>query len=62
MLEFLEWTGDMELEPVWAFYAGCSLYTKGNEGVLYLKDRMGEVVQDALNELEYCIGDINTTY
>lgn len=52
----------MELEPVLAIYAGYSLYIKGMEGVSYPKDRMGEVVQDALNELEYCMGDINTTY
>ena len=52
----------MELEPVLAMYAGYLLYIKGTKGVSYPTDRMGEVVQDALNELEYCMGDINTTY
>ena len=51
----------MELEPILAIYAGCSLYINGTEGVSYPKDRMGEVVQDALDELEYCTGDANTT-
>ena len=52
----------MELEPVLAIYAGYSINIKGPEGVSYPKDRMEEVVQDALNELEYCMGGIDTTY
>lgn len=53
--EFLEWTEDMELKPVLAIYAGHPLYIKGTDVVSYLKDRMGEVVQDALSELKYCM-------
>ena len=62
LLEFLKWTEDMQLKPVLAIYAGYSLYIKGAKGVSYPEDRMGQVVQDALNELEYCMGNLNTIY
>lgn len=62
LLEFLEWTEDMELEPVLAIYAGFSLDIWGQEGTSFPEDLMGDVVQDALYELEYCMGDVTTHY
>ncbi|KAL1982903.1 hypothetical protein VTN96DRAFT_755 [Rasamsonia emersonii] len=62
LLEFLEWTEDLGMEPVLAVYAGFSLDIWGQEGTSYPEDRMDEIVQDILNELEYCMGDVNTHY
>ena len=58
LLEFLEWSEDMKAEPVLAVYAGYSL--KGahvNPGA-----DLEPFVQEALEEIEYVIGDTNTTW
>jgi alpha-N-arabinofuranosidase len=58
LLEFLEWCEDMKAEPVLAVYAGYSL--KGihiNPGA-----DLEPFVQEALEEIEYVTGDINTTW
>jgi len=58
LLEFLEWAEDMNAEPVLAVYAGYSL--KGmhiNPG-----PDLEPFVQEALEEIEYVIGDTNTTW
>jgi alpha-L-arabinofuranosidase len=58
LLEFLEWCEDMKAEPVLAVYAGYSL--KGmhvNPGA-----DLEPFVQDALDEIEYVIGDTNTKW
>ena len=62
LLEFLEWCEDMSIEPVLAVYAGFSLDIYGQAGASFPPDRMNDVLQDALNELEYCMGDVSTTY
>jgi alpha-N-arabinofuranosidase len=58
LAEFLMWCDDMKAEPVLAVYAGYSL--KGmhvNPGA-----DLEPFVQDALEEIEYVIGDTNTTW
>jgi alpha-N-arabinofuranosidase len=58
LLEFLEWTEDLKIEPVLAVYAGYSL--KGvhiNPG----KD-LEPYVQDALDEVEYVTGGVDTKW
>jgi alpha-N-arabinofuranosidase len=58
LLEFLEWCEDMKAEPVLAVYAGYSL--KGahvNPGT-----DLEPFVQDALDEIEYVMGDAKTTW
>ena len=58
LLEFLQWAEDMQAEPVLAVYAGYSL--KGmhvNPG-----PDLEPFVQDALDEIEYVIGDTNTKW
>ncbi|HEU6447212.1 MAG TPA: alpha-L-arabinofuranosidase C-terminal domain-containing protein [Verrucomicrobiae bacterium] len=58
LLEFLNWCEDMNAEPVLAVYAGYSLnHTHINPG-----DDLKPFVQDALDEIEYVIGDTNTTW
>ena len=57
LLEFLEWTEDMGAEPVLAVYAGYSLQGDHIDAGPLLKP----YVDDALNEIEYIIGD-TTTY
>jgi len=60
-LEFLEWTEDMEIEPVLGVYAGYSLDVYGSGGTSFPPDQMPAVVQEAIDEIEYAIGSINTT-
>ncbi|KAF2149048.1 glycoside hydrolase family 51 protein [Myriangium duriaei CBS 260.36] len=62
LLEYLEWTEAMEIDPVLAVYSGFSLDVWGQNGASYPPDRMAEIVQDALDELEYCMGDTSTKY
>jgi alpha-N-arabinofuranosidase len=52
----------MEMEPVLAVYAGFSLDGYGQEGTSYPPKRMQEVIQEALDELEYCMGSVSTKY
>jgi len=58
LLEFLEWCEDMNAEPVLAVYAGYSL---GQDHVKAGPD-LEPFVQEALDEIEYVIGDTNTTW
>ena len=62
LLEFLEWTEALNIERVLAIYAGYSLSLNGAEGASYPESAMGEVLQSALDELEYCMGDVSTPY
>ncbi len=56
LLEFLEWCEDMDAEPLLAVYAGYSLSGDHVDGGPLLKP----YVDDALDEIEYVIGDTNT--
>lgn len=58
LLEYLEWCQDLHMEPVLAVYAGYSLRHQ------YIKPgpALAPYVQDALQEIEYVIGDTNTTW
>ncbi|MEO7932609.1 MAG: alpha-L-arabinofuranosidase C-terminal domain-containing protein [Chthoniobacterales bacterium] len=58
LLEFLQWCEDMKAEPVLAVYAGYSL--QGD----YIKagPELEPFVKEALDEIEYVIGDTNTTW
>jgi alpha-N-arabinofuranosidase len=58
LLEFLEWCEDMKAEPVLAVYAGYSLQgAHVNPG-----HDLEPFVQEALEEIEYVIGDTNTAW
>jgi alpha-L-arabinofuranosidase len=52
LLEYLEWTEDMDIIPVLAVYSGFSLSIWGQDGDTFPPDRMNEILQDALDELE----------
>jgi alpha-N-arabinofuranosidase len=58
LLEFLEWCEDLHMQPLLAVYAGYSMHqqhvTPGPD--------LNPYVQDALDEIEYVIGDTNTTW
>ena len=62
LLEYLDWTEAMNMEPVLAVYAGFSLSVWGQAGPSYPPDMMDQIVQDALDELEFCMGDVDTQY
>jgi len=58
LLEFLEWCEDMNAEPLLGVYAGYSL--RG----MYVKPGpdLEPYVQEALEEIEYVIGDVSTKW
>jgi alpha-L-arabinofuranosidase len=56
-LEFLEWCEDMEMEPVMAIYAGYSL-----DGNSVPENYMDQVLQAALDQIEYAVGSTSTTW
>ena len=58
LLEFLEWTEDLKVEPVLAVYAGYSLQH------VYIKPGkdLEPYVQAALDEVEYATGDASTKW
>ena len=50
------------MEPVLAIYSGYSLDINGLEGQSFPEEYMSIVLQEALDELEYCMGDRSTHY
>ena len=58
LLEFLEWCEDLKMEPVLAVYAGYSLMQEHVDPGPALEP----YVQDALDEIEYVIGDANSKW
>ena len=58
LLEFLEWCEDMKAEPLLAVYAGYSL--EGEH--VKAGPELEPFVKEALDEIEYVIGDTNTTW
>lgn len=57
LLEFLLWCEDMGAEPILGVYAGYSL----NKTYIAAGPNLTPYVQDALDEIEYVIGDAATT-
>lgn len=58
LLEFLEWTEDLNIEPVLAVYAGYSL--KG--AYVNAGPALAPYVQDSLDEIEFVIGGTDTPW
>lgn len=58
LLEFLEWTEDLKVEPVLAVYAG---YALKHDYIKPGKD-LEPYVQAALDEVEYTTGDVSTKW
>ncbi len=58
LLEFLEWCEDLKMQPVLAVYAG---YSMAQEHVNPGHD-LDPYVQDALDEIEYVTGSVNTKW
>lgn len=58
LLEFLEWCEDLKMEPLLAVYAGYTLKGDHLDAGPFLKP----FVDDALDEIEYVTGDINTKW
>ena len=58
LLEFLEWCEDMQAEPVLAVYAGYSL--RGDH--VKAGPDLDPFVQEALEEIEYVVGNTRTTW
>ncbi len=58
LLEFAEWCEDLDMEPLLGVFAG---YCLGQGGVIPAGPKLEPYVQEALEEIEYLIGDANTT-
>lgn len=58
LLEFLEWTEDMKAEPVLAVFAGYALHGE----TVPAGPALQPFVQEALDEIEYVIGDVSTKW
>lgn len=58
LLEFAEWCEDLDMEPVLGVFAG---YCLGRGGVIPAGPKLEPYVQEALEEIEYLIGDAKTT-
>ena len=58
LLEFAEWCEDLDLEPLLGVFAG---YCLGRGGVIGAGPKLEPYVQEALEEIEYLIGDAQTT-
>ncbi len=61
LLEFLEWCEDLKMNPLLAVYAGFSLPEGGGERVKPGAD-LEPYVQDALDEIEYVTGSVDTKW
>lgn len=57
LLEFLEWTEDLHIDPVLAVYAGYSL-----KGDYIVGDALKPYVQDVMDEIEYVTGPTSTRW
>jgi len=58
LLEFLEWCEDLNMEPLLAVFAGYTL----NRDYLEAGPLLQPFVDDALDEIEYVTGDVNTKW
>ena len=58
LLEFAEWCEDLNMEPILGVFAG---YCLGRGGVIPAGPALEPYVQEALEEIEYLIGDAKTT-
>ena len=58
LLEFLEWCEDLHMQPILAVYAGYSMLQQHIEP----GPPLDPYVQDALDEIEYVVGDTNTKW
>jgi alpha-N-arabinofuranosidase len=58
LLEFLEWCEDLDMEPLLAVFAGYTL----NRDYLEAGPFLQPFVDDALDEIEYVTGDLNTKW
>jgi len=58
LLEFAEWCEDLNMEPLLGVFAG---YCLGQGGVIAAGPQLDPYVQEALEEIEYLIGDARTT-
>jgi alpha-N-arabinofuranosidase len=58
LLEFAEWCEDIDMEPLLAVFAG---YALSGGGVIPAGPALDPYVQEALEEIEYLIGDAKTT-
>ncbi len=59
LLEFLEWCEELNVEPVVGVYAG--LHLDGGRDIR-TGDALKPFIQDALDEIEYITGDVNTEW
>jgi alpha-N-arabinofuranosidase len=60
-LDYLYWCEDMDIEPLLVVYAGYSLGTNNQVGPTVPADQLDFYINEAIEQIEYAIGDPNTT-
>ncbi|KAI9719501.1 MAG: hypothetical protein M1828_006208 [Chrysothrix sp. TS-e1954] len=60
LYEYLLWCEDIGMEPLLAIYSGYSLDISGQTGASFPASDIPMFVQDALDELEFCMGSTDT--
>lgn len=58
-MEYMQWCIDMNMEPLLAIWSGLSL---GSGGSVVSGSALTPYVTDVMNELQFLLGDTNTTY
>ncbi|QSZ37324.1 hypothetical protein DSL72_009422 [Monilinia vaccinii-corymbosi] len=62
LIEYMNWCTDLEVEPVLAVWAGLYLNGYTPIPIVVSKEDLQPYVDDALNELEFLLGDTSTKY
>ncbi|KAJ5953066.1 Glycoside hydrolase superfamily [Penicillium vulpinum] len=57
LVEYMEWCDDLNMEPILGVYAGLAL-----NGDVVPEDELDFYVQDALNEIEFLTGSVDTEF
>ncbi|KKK21748.1 alpha-L-arabinofuranosidase A [Aspergillus ochraceoroseus] len=57
LVEYMEWCDDLDIEPILAVWAGLAL-----NGDVVPEDELEVYIQDALDELEFLTGSVDTHY
>jgi alpha-N-arabinofuranosidase len=60
LIEYFHWCEDLNVEPVLAVWGGMFLGT--DEGHILSPEALEPWVEDTLNELEFLLGDVSTSY
>ncbi|TEY73226.1 hypothetical protein BOTCAL_0081g00170 [Botryotinia calthae] len=62
LIEYMNWCTDLNVEPVLGVWAGLYLPNDSSTPIVVAEADLQPYVDDAMNELEFLLGDTSTTY